>query len=111
MRLVALSRAHDVLTEENWEGADLHELIERTIAAICVEPEQRFDVSGPALRLRPKVALSLSMAFHELCTNAAKYGALANGAGRVKIGWEVDEMCSERRLGLRWEEFGGPKVE
>jgi PAS domain S-box-containing protein len=110
-RLVALSRAHDVLTEENWEGADLHELIGRTINPICIDPEQRFDISGPTLRLRPKVALSLSMAFHELCTNAAKYGALANGAGRIMIGWEVGDFDSERHLRLRWEEIGGPKVE
>jgi two-component sensor histidine kinase len=65
-RLVALSRAHDVLTEENWEGADLRELIGRTINPICIDPEQRFDISGTALRLRPKVALSLSMALHEV---------------------------------------------
>jgi two-component sensor histidine kinase len=109
-RLVALSSAHDVLTEENWEGADLRELIERTISPICVNP-QRIDISGPALRLRPKVALSLSMAFHELCTNAVKYGALVDGCGRIKIGWEAHEVDSERRLHLRWEESGGPKVE
>jgi PAS domain S-box-containing protein len=110
-RLVALSRAHDVLTEENWEGADLHELIGRTITPICIAPEQRFNISGPVLRLRPKVALSLSMAFHELCTNAAKYGALADGVGRIKIAWEVGDIDSGRRLRLRWEEVGGPKVE
>jgi PAS domain S-box-containing protein len=109
-RLVALSSAHDVLTEENWEGADLRELIGRTISPICVNP-QRVDISGPALRLRPKMALSLSMAFHELCTNAAKYGALVDGGGRIKIGWEVDEVDSERRLRLRWEESDGPRVE
>jgi PAS domain S-box-containing protein len=110
-RLVALSRTHDVLTEENWDGADLCELIGRTIIPICIEPEQRFDISGPALRLRPKVALSLSMAFHELCTNAAKYGALTDSAGRIKIGWKLGDLDSERRLRLRWEEIGGPKVE
>ena len=109
-RLVALSSAHDVLTEENWEGADLRELIGRTISPICVNP-QRVDISGPALRLQPKIALSLSMAFHELCTNAAKYGALVDGGGRIKIGWEVAEVDTERRLRLRWEESGGPRVE
>jgi PAS domain S-box-containing protein len=109
-RLVALSRAHDVLTEENWEGADLCELIERTISPICVDPE-RIDISGPVLRVRPKVALSLSMAFHELCTNAAKYGALVDGCGRITIGWKIDKVDSERHLRLRWEESGGPKVE
>jgi PAS domain S-box-containing protein len=108
-RLIALSRAHDVLTDENWEGAGLHEVIRRTIAPICVEPERRFAISGPAARVTPKVALSLAMAFHELCTNAAKYGALSNDRGRVKIDWEVN-ILSERRLRLRWEEIDGPEV-
>lgn len=110
-RLVALSRAHDVLTRESWEGVDLQELITGAIAPICVEPEERFEISGPSLRLRPKVALSLAMAFHELCTNAAKYGALTNEAGRIKIFWKVVALDAEPRLFLRWEELGGPKVE
>ena len=110
-RLVALSRAHDVLTREDWEGVYLRDLIAETIAPICIHPEQRFRISGPSLRLRPKLALSLSMAFHELCTNAAKYGALANETGRIEIGWEVHEADPERCLHLRWQETGGPKVE
>ena len=110
-RLVALSRAHDVLTREDWEGVYLRDLIAETIAPICIHPEQRFRISGPSLRLRPKLALSLSMAFHELCTNAAKYGALANETGRIEIGWEVREADPERCLHLRWQETGGPKVE
>jgi PAS domain S-box-containing protein len=110
-RLIALSRAHDVLTQENWRDVDIQDLIGRTITLICVEPERRFEIDGPAVRLRPKAALSLSMAFHELCTNAAKYGALANGTGRVKIGWDVVGTDAECRLRLRWEENGGPTVE
>ena len=107
-RLVALSRAHDVLTREDWEGVYLQELIAETVAPICVQPDQRFRISGPSLRLRPKLALSLSMAFHELCTNAAKYGALANETGRIEIGWEIQEADPERCLQLRWEETGWP---
>ena len=106
-----MSRAHDVLTQEDWEGVYLQELIVKTIAPICVQPEQRFQISGPALRLRPKLALSLSMAFHELCTNAAKYGALANETGRIEIRWEVHETGPGRCLHLRWEETGGPEVQ
>ncbi|HWK46965.1 MAG TPA: PAS domain S-box protein [Stellaceae bacterium] len=110
-RLVALSRAHDALTRESWEGAELQELVEGTIAPICAEPAERFEITGPPLLLRPKVALSLSMALHELCTNAAKYGALVNGAGRIKITWQVTSSNPEPRLHLRWEETGGPRVE
>ncbi|NEK18395.1 PAS domain S-box protein [Rhizobium leguminosarum] len=110
-RLIALSRAHDVLTREDWEGIDLNELIARTIAPICVRPEERVQISGPALRLEPKLALSLSMAFHELCTNAAKYGALANETGHIEIHWQVVGAEGERRLQLRWGEIGGPEVQ
>ncbi|MCK1277667.1 MULTISPECIES: PAS domain S-box protein [unclassified Bradyrhizobium] len=110
-RLVALSRAHDALTREDWEGIYLQDLIVEAIAPICIHPERRFQILGPSLRLRPKLALSLSMAFHELCTNAAKYGALANETGRIEIRWEVQQTGSERYLHLCWEEMGGPKVE
>lgn len=109
-RLVALSRAHDALTREDWEGVDLRELVTQTIGPICIYPEQRIRISGPTLRLRPKLALSLSMAFHELCTNAAKYGALSNETGRIEISWKVRETGAESFLELRWEETGGPTV-
>ena len=110
-RLVALARAHDVLTREHWEGIYLEELIVETVAPICVQVEQRFHVSGPAVRLKPKLALSLSMVFHELCVNAAKYGALTNEAGRVDISWEIQQVDGEDCLQLRWQETGGPRVE
>jgi two-component sensor histidine kinase len=109
-RLVALAKAHDLLTRESWEGADLQELLQEVINAICVEP-QRVHASGPPLRLRPKWALALSMAFHELCTNAAKYGALTTDEGRIKIDWLVGERERERHLRMRWQEIGGPTVE
>ncbi len=65
---------------------------------------------GPPVRLSPKTALSLSMALHELSTNAVKYGALSNGAGRVRIDWAVDLAADGKRLKLTWREEGGPPV-
>ncbi|WP_033048071.1 PAS domain-containing sensor histidine kinase [Sinorhizobium meliloti] len=109
-RLVALARAHDVLTRESWQGADLQEVLHATINPICVEPQQRVQASGPPLRLRPKMALALSMAFHELCTNAAKYGALTNDGGLIKVSWHVSDLESVSHLYLQWEEIGGPSV-
>ncbi|MGK6355810.1 PAS domain S-box protein [Sphingomonas sp. DT-207] len=109
-RLIALSRAHDVLTQECWEGADLEELVARTIAPICLAPEQRFEISGPPVRLRPKAALSLSMAFHELSTNALKYGALSNEVGRIRIHWNLVGSGDDHLLHIRWEEANGPEV-
>lgn len=108
-RLVALARAHDLLTRENWEGVDLQELLQEVINSICVEP-QRVHASGPPLVLRPKLALALSMAFHELCTNAAKYGALTTEKGRIKIHWLVGVRDRERQLHMRWQEIAGPTV-
>ncbi|MDR3465988.1 MAG: PAS domain S-box protein [Xanthobacteraceae bacterium] len=110
-RLVALARTHDVLTRESWEGADLEEVVAGAIAPVCVRPEERFKFSGPPLRLRPKMALSLSIAIHELCTNAAKYGALSNEAGRIRIEWALTGTGPERQLQLRWEETAGPPVD
>jgi PAS domain S-box-containing protein len=109
-RLIALSRAHDILTRESWEGADLHELVREVTAAICLEPDARFEISGLTLRIRPKMALSLSMAIHELCTNAAKYGALSNHSGRIQITWTIDRPDKAPWLHVRWLESGGPRV-
>jgi len=110
-RLIALARAHDVLTQESWVGINLHSLIGQTIASICLEPAKRFAVSGPLLKLQPSPALAMAMAFHELCTNAAKYGALSNEEGRINIVWDVEGGSLTPRLRLRWEETGGPTVE
>ena len=109
-RLVALSRAHDVLTRQRWEGADLREIV-----AGAVEPfdagGQRFRMSGPSVWMEPQPALALAMALHELATNAVKYGALSVSEGRVALGWTVapddgDGIAVE----LTWVESKGPRV-
>ena len=105
-----MARAHEILTRESWDGADLRELAGNAIALLCIDVGNRVDILGPRLRVRPKVALSLSMAFHELCTNAVKYGALAEGQGRVDLGWSVRSSAGENWLRIRWEESGGPAV-
>lgn len=106
-RLLALSRAHDVLTRENWEGADLEDIVSGVVAPMS---EPRFAFGGPAVHLKPQLALTLSVALHELCTNAAKYGALSVDEGKVEIVWSVSGMTSEKTLDLRWSESGGPTV-
>lgn len=109
-RLIALAKAHDVLTRENWEGARLRDVILETIAAHTGGDQNAFSVEGPDSRLAPKMALSLSMALHELCTNAAKYGALSVPKGRVVICWTVEQNEAGNQLCLRWEERDGPAV-
>jgi PAS domain S-box-containing protein len=108
-RLLALSKTHDLLTKGWWEGALLRDLVRNELSPYGGEGA-RFSVEGPDLRLEPDAALALGMAFHELATNAAKYGAFAKPSGKVRVVWEV-AAASERRLRLRWTESGGPPVE
>jgi two-component sensor histidine kinase len=71
----------------------------------------RFSVESDDVRLQPKAALTLAMVFHELATNAAKHGALSNGAaGKIDIAWQVEPTPQGDRMRLRWQESGGPPV-
>jgi two-component sensor histidine kinase len=110
-RLLALSRTHDVLTRENWEGAFLGEIVVQALEPYKSYGEQRLHWCGPMVRLSPRMALALAMALQELATNAVKYGALSNTTGRLDIGWSVEQHTGEPRLVLRWEESGGPSVQ
>jgi PAS domain S-box-containing protein len=105
LRLAALAAAHDLLTRESWEGATLEALAAETLG-LHDGGEARIAWQGPPVRLNPKAAVSLVMALHELCTNAAKYGALSVPGGRVEVGWSVDGDL----LTILWRERGGPPV-
>jgi two-component sensor histidine kinase len=107
-RLLALSRVHDVLTRESWEGADLHDVVEQAMAPYRQERADRLEIAGPEVRLSPRMALALAMALQELATNAVKYGALANETGAVAVTWHVSG--GNPRLRLEWRETGGPPV-
>jgi PAS domain S-box-containing protein len=109
-RLQSLSRAHDVLTRDNWVGATLAEIAERALGAFSSGAAQRFLIDGPEVRLAPRLTLAFTMALHELATNAVKYGALSNDQGRVWLTWKIDGGLHATRLRLRWEEAGGPPV-
>ncbi|MXQ12404.1 sensor histidine kinase [Microvirga makkahensis] len=110
-RLIALSRAHDVLTRENWEGAHLREIVQQAIEPYRWYGDGRFDIRGADIRLSPRVALAVSMALQELVTNAVKYGALSNDTGRVLIAWRLTGQADKPSLELCWEEMGGPPVQ
>jgi two-component sensor histidine kinase len=111
-RIVALSKAHDVLTDEQWSGADLAQ-----IAAQAAQPfrmglgEERVVLTGPHVRVPPKTAIAMALALHELATNAVKYGALSTSEGRVDFSWDLiarDDAPDE--LFATWRESDGPRV-
>jgi two-component sensor histidine kinase len=109
-RLIALAGAHDILTRENWEGASLNLIVERAISPYLSSERNRFTINGPEIVIPPKYALALIMALHELCTNAAKYGALSNETGKVAIAWELAGRAGEGELRMTWQERDGPDV-
>jgi PAS domain S-box-containing protein len=109
-RLLSLARAHDVLTRENWQSADLKEIVREAVAAYTAQTRTRIRFAGPKVQLQPRAALALSMALHELATNAVKYGALSNEAGIVEISWAKRAGSGCTHLNIRWEERDGPPV-
>lgn len=109
-RLMALAKAHDILTRESWQGADLLDLVCQAVSPLNTDDEGRFVINGPNLRLRPSMALSMAMVLHELCTNAVKYGALSSTAGKVVIAWHVTAGDGGDQLHFRWKELDGPVV-
>ncbi len=104
-RLSALAHAHDLLADGDWQVANLAAVVEQAVAPY---PPERFELSGPSVLLPQKAVATLSLALHELGTNAAKYGALSTPSGRVVITWTHDPETGS--LGLRWTETGGPHV-
>jgi len=106
-RLMALSAAHNLLTAESWESADLEDVVRMGVAAFDELQGGRFTIAGPGVRLKAAHALGLAMALHELGSNAVKYGALSGDGGRVSIGWTLE---TSGRMRFVWEEQGGPAV-
>ena len=103
-RLLALSHTHDLLTRSHWEGADLGDILQHETEA---HGPSRVSANGPRVALPPAAALSLGMIFHELATNAAKYGALSAPDGRVLVDWAVADLTNPH-LRLAWREVDGP---
>lgn len=111
-RLFALSRSHDLLTRENWDGAGLLDLVNQAMEPFGVANgrTERFVITGKNIRLSPNVTLALGIAFHELATNAVKYGAFSNEAGSILLAWTAEPTPKGDRLILRWQEKDGPPV-
>lgn len=108
-RLVTLGRAHDLLTQASWTAAPIGALVRGAVGNYG-EHGTRVRMAGPEIRLNARAALAISMALHELATNAAKYGALSTEAGHVEIAWRVDESRTPGVLEFVWQEHDGPLV-
>ena len=104
-RLIALSGAHDLLTRTGWRNADMAALVAASLWAYADLVER----SGPTVALAPHTAVGLSMVFHELATNSAKYGALSAPGGRVMVTWRLDPVTDA--LSFTWRDIGGPPVQ
>ena len=103
-RLASLGRAHRLLSDARWRGAQLRALLAQEVAPFGLDEQVRLD--GPDCSLDPQQAQALAMAIHELATNAVKYGALSRRAGRVELTWGIEDGS----LRLNWSECGGPAV-
>ncbi len=106
-RVLALSRAHDVLIQKNWSAAKLRAVMESVLS--MQTDLDRFALEGPDMDISPQAALSLSLLLHELATNALKYGALSSQSGMVRVSWRTGGGAAPT-LVLDWTETGGPVV-
>lgn len=114
-RIRSLARTHGLLAENRWNGAELHKLILEELSPYLPSQEEpraqtAVHITGPEVTLPPEMAQSLALVFHELATNAAKYGSLSVPAGRVFAEWEIADSKPLKMLQLVWEELGGPPV-
>jgi two-component system CheB/CheR fusion protein len=108
-RLQALAGAHALLTARNWQSLDLQYVVREPLRAYA-EAGERVRLQGPEIELKPGAALALSLALHELATNAAKHGALSTPEGAIAIDWDLDGTRDHRLLRLVWSEHDGPKA-
>ena len=111
-RLFALSRSHDLLTRENWESAGLVDVIKDALEPFSAAADwaDRIVVTGEDIRFPPQAALTLSIVFNELATNAVKYGAFSNGTGSILIEWTIEPGPQVSQIMLHWQEKDGPPV-
>jgi two-component sensor histidine kinase len=102
-----MAATHELLSCRHWEGVSLRDLVWRELTPYMTGSNT--DLSGPDVMLCPEAAQALSMALHELTTNAAKHGALSTDAGRVCVHWVLSRY-PDARVRIQWQEAAGPEV-
>jgi PAS domain S-box-containing protein len=108
-RIAGLAASNALLVSGRWQGVELDRLVRSQLSPFA-DLGRRVTLSGPPLRLVPAAAQAVGMALHELATNAAKHGALANATGRIAFAWNVSGPTAARRFTLDWSECDGPPV-
>jgi two-component sensor histidine kinase/DNA-binding response OmpR family regulator len=108
-RLLALSRAHDLLMQVSWSNASLTRTVSGATEPFDNQGARRFHFNGPDIKVASSAVIALAMTLNELCTNTTKFGALSTPAGSVEVTWTIDDH--KQRLYLTWTERGGPLVQ
>lgn len=113
-RIFSLSRSHDLLSTMNWKGAWLHDVVDAALEPFGGAEgghTERFVIAGGSpIGLTAKASLAFGIVFHELATNAVKYGALSNAQGLIEIDWAISPSSQGLRLIIHWQERNGPAV-
>jgi PAS domain S-box-containing protein len=110
-RLAALGAAHDLLTRSEWQGAALADVVRFALTPYANPGSvEQWAIEGPSIWLSPNEAVTLSLVFHELATNAVKYGALSDGNGKVVVHWTLDAELEPAFVTIQWLEREGPSV-
>ena len=109
-RLGAFGRSLDLLIANDWRGARSRRTGAQGVDPFWCPGRAQISVKGPAVDLNAEAARNISLALHELATNACKYGALAVPEGKVAVHWEIANGAGERRFRMIWRESGGPMV-
>ncbi len=109
-RLMAISRTHDFLNMSDWGGVSLGRLLQGELEPHTSLDPERIALSGQMIVLDSTAALSLGLVFHELATNAAKYGALSAETGRLQVRWALTGEGATDTIAIDWIESGGPPV-
>ncbi|MDX8435483.1 MULTISPECIES: HWE histidine kinase domain-containing protein [Mesorhizobium] len=110
-RLQALGAAHNLLSDREWRGIGIHELVQIEAKPFDSAAQPRMTITGEDLLLTPDQAVGLGLILHELASNALQYGSLSVATGRVELGWKTQGRKGARHLVLTWRETGGPQVE
>jgi two-component sensor histidine kinase len=109
-RLQALAASHDLLVQESWHGASLHELAQAQLAQYLDGAGSQVVIDGPGIVLKPEAAQSLGLAIFELLDNAARYGALSVPQGKASLTWQHRPVGEGGGVEIAWTEEGGPNV-